>query len=297
MARTYRGDVSKLILLTGQNLSQDTAHDLSTSSLGHVGNDVHGLGSSEGTDALADLDDELLAQSLRGLDALLEGNEGVDSLASELISDTDDSSLSHGVVLEKGSLDLGGGETVTADVDDIVDTSTDPVESLVVSGSTVTGEVVALVHAEVGLLVSLVGAPDSSGHAGPGLLEAEDTLAVVSCNLLTADGVDESGLDAKEGQRGGTGLGRSDTSQGSDDVGAGLGLPIGIDDVSLLLTDNLIVPLPDLGSDGLTDGSKDSEILHLASDVLITGTLEQSQGSGGDVELSDLVLLDDVPVS
>lgn len=67
--------------------------------------------------------------------------------------------------------------------------------------------------------------------------------------------------------------------------------------MSALLADNLIVPLPDLGSDGLTDGTESSQVLEVAADVLITSSLEQSQGGGGNVELSDVVLLNDVPVS
>lgn len=64
-----------------------------------------------------------------------------------------------------------------------------------------------------------------------------------------------------------------------------------------LLANNFIVPLPDLGSDGLTDGTESSQILEVAADVLITSSLEQSQGGGGNVELSDVVLLNNIPVS
>lgn len=67
--------------------------------------------------------------------------------------------------------------------------------------------------------------------------------------------------------------------------------------MSLLLTNNLVVPLPDLGGDGFTDGAENSEALHIATNVLITSTLQQTQSSGGDVELSNLVLVDDIPVS
>lgn len=67
--------------------------------------------------------------------------------------------------------------------------------------------------------------------------------------------------------------------------------------MSLLLTNNLVVPLPDLSGDGFTDGAENSEALHLATNVLITSTLQQTQSSGSNVELSDLVLVDDIPVS
>lgn len=175
--------------------------------------------------------------------------------------------------------------------------------------------VVALVDIKVSLLVSLVGSPDGAGHAGPWLLECQDTLNIVAVDLLTGDGVDEGGLNAEEGQRAAAGLGGSDAGKRSESVRTGLGLPVGlekwlaseiqyqlqfvtyVDNVALLLSDNLKVPLPDLCSNGLTDRAQDSEVSELASDVLVTGTLEQSQGSRGDVELGDVVALNDVPVS
>lgn len=43
-------------------------------------------------------------------------------------------------VLEKSSLDLSGGQTVSRNVDDIVDTATDPVVAVVITASTISGE-------------------------------------------------------------------------------------------------------------------------------------------------------------
>jgi hypothetical protein len=67
--------------------------------------------------------------------------------------------------------------------------------------------------------------------------------------------------------------------------------------VANLLSDLLVVPLPDIGSDGLSDGSENTEGLHLLVDVVVTGTLQQTESGGSNVELSDLVLVDDVPVA
>jgi hypothetical protein len=141
------------------------------------------------------LQNELLAEGICGVVTILDGDEGVDGLASQLVSNTNDSRFSNGVVLNQSSLNLGGRETVTADVDDIVDTASDPVESLMVTGSTITSElsftllaffsssslshirvlkgtrrysyVVALVYVKVGVQVSLVAAVDGTSDAGP----------------------------------------------------------------------------------------------------------------------------------
>jgi hypothetical protein len=67
--------------------------------------------------------------------------------------------------------------------------------------------------------------------------------------------------------------------------------------VCVLLADDLVVPFPDFGGNGLTDGAKNSEMLHLVPDVLVTSTLQESERCRGDVELCDLVLRADLPVS
>lgn len=86
------------------------------------------------------MDDKLLAESVCRLVSVLDGDKGVDGLASQLVGDTNNGGLGNGVVLNQGSLNLSGRETVAADVDDIVDTASDPVEALVVTGSSITSE-------------------------------------------------------------------------------------------------------------------------------------------------------------
>lgn len=65
----------------------------------------------------------------------------------------------------------------------------------------------------------------------------------------------------------------------------------------LFLAHNLKVPLPDFGGNGLTDGAEHSQMPHGTLDVFIASALQQSEGSGSHVKLSDLVLLDNLPVS
>lgn len=149
-------------------------------------------------------------------------------------------------MLNEGSLNLGGGQTVTTNVDDIIDTAADPVEALLVTGSTVTSELEAvlatsvtlhaklsthvktLVDVEVGVHVALVCAVDAARHARPSLLEGQNTLNVVAVQLLARNGIDNGRLNAKEGQRGTTGLGRRNTSQRSNNIRAGLSLPVSL---------------------------------------------------------------------
>jgi hypothetical protein len=70
-----------------------------------------------------------------------------------------------------------------------------------------------------------------------------------------------------------------------------------VNNVCVLLADDLVVPFPDLGGNGLTDRAKDSERLHLVLDVLVASALQESECSRSDVELCDIVLCADLPVS
>jgi len=78
--------------------------------------------------------------------------------------------------------------------------------------------IVALVDVQVGVHVPLVSPPDGPGHAGPRLLEGQNTLDIVTMQLLARDRVDDGGVDTEEGERGTAGLGGGNTSKGSDDV-------------------------------------------------------------------------------
>lgn len=156
--------------------------------------------------------------------------------------------------------------------------------------------VVALVYVQVGVHVSLVRTPDRPRHRRPWLLERQHALHVVPLDLFPGVGVQDGRLHAEEWQRSAPRLGRRNASQRRDNVTAGLGLPVCVHDVCLLFTDLLVVPLPHLGRDRLAHGAQNSEFLHFVVDVLVAGSLEQSEGRRRDVKLGDLVLVDHVPV-
>jgi len=208
---------------------------------------MHGLGRRKGSNALADLEDKLLAERVRCLVAVLDSDKGIDSLTSKFIRHAHYRGLGDCGMLYQGSLDFGRRETVAAYVDNIVNTAADPVKAVVITACTVTSElhhvrqsilarpsaiwntyVVTLVHIQVCLHVSLVGSPDSPGHARPRLLESQDTLDVITMDLFSRDRVNNCRLDAKEGERGGTRLGRSNARQWCNDIGTRLSLPVSL---------------------------------------------------------------------
>lgn len=137
---TYSGDISQRVLLARQNLPQDSTHNLSTTGLGQVGDDDDRLRRRERANALAHLQDEVLFQLVGDLVAVLDGDESIDGLAGEFVSDADNGGFGHGAVLDQRGFDFGGGQTVTGDVDDVVDAAADPVVAVVVTTGSVTCE-------------------------------------------------------------------------------------------------------------------------------------------------------------
>jgi hypothetical protein len=62
----------------------------------------------------------------------------MDGLTSELISSTDDGSLSDARVHDEGGLDLSSRKTMARDVDNIVDTPLNPDVAVLVAGGSIT---------------------------------------------------------------------------------------------------------------------------------------------------------------
>ena len=109
--------------------------------------------------------------------------------------------------------------------------------------------------------------------------------------------VEQLGLDAEERQRGRTGLGTPGTGQRRDQNAAGLGLPPGIDDRALLVTDVLVIPHPGLGVDRLANRAEQAqagEVALLRPARLALAHQRANRGRSG-VELVDLVLVADIP--
>jgi hypothetical protein len=113
------GSVAEFMMLTVDNLSENTSHDLARASLGVVTDKVDTLGSGEGSDDLANLQSQLLFKTFGFLDIRLKSNEGVDALTSQVIMTTNNGSFSNRVVKNQSRLDFRGRETMAGNVDHI----------------------------------------------------------------------------------------------------------------------------------------------------------------------------------
>lgn len=231
-------------------------------------------------------------------DAGFQADEGMDTLSRNFVSGSDDGSLGDGLVHDEGGFDLGGGEAMSRDVDDVVDTAADPDVAVLVAGGTVAGEIVAWVGLQVGLEVTVVVSVDCASNGRPGLLDGQDTRDVVALEFLTGDGVEDGDVDSKEGDGCRSGLCGDGSRKRGDNMAASFGLPVGVDDCAAALSDLVVVPVPGFGVDGFSDGTQDAEGREVvAFDPLVAETTESADGGWGGIELGDLVFCDELPVA
>ena len=149
---------------------------------------------------------------------------------------------------------------MTADIDDVVDTTHEPEIAVGVLACAVAGEVAAGNVGPVGLLVALGIAVNSARHGGPWLANDEQTaVSRRNTGFPSASLGDDFGLDAEERARGGAGLGGNSAGNGRDHDRTGLGLPPGVDDGAAIVADLLAIPHPRFGVDGLADGAEESK--------------------------------------
>jgi len=89
--------------------------------------------------------------------------------------------------------------------------------------------VVVWVDIQVGVHVSLVCSPYGTSHTWPWLFESQYPLNIVSVDFLARNRVDDGRFDTKKWEGGTSGFRWSDTSQGCDDIGPSLSLPVCLD--------------------------------------------------------------------
>ena len=74
-------------------------------------------------------------------------------------------------------------------------------------------------------------------------------------------------------------------------------MPPSVNDGTLLLSGVFVVPVPSFGVDGFTDATKHSGAEVVGLGVVLAETMEEMNSSGSGIELGDIMLLDDLPVT
>lgn len=212
------GNVAELVDFVGGDFAEEAAHDLARASLGETGNNVDAIRHGDTTNVLADLTTEFAGKRVTvsvGVEAVLENAEGVDGLAFDLVSDTDDSGFSAGGVRDEGRFEFSSAEAMTRDVDNVVDAADDPMIAISVAEDAVASEEAAGVREEVGLAEALMVAPNGTSHAGPRTVYSEHAADVLAGKRLTRGGIEKNRLDTEEGLAAGARFHASGARQGS----------------------------------------------------------------------------------
>src|SRR4051812_22469228 len=104
----------------GGEFAKEAAHDLATASFGERFSEADVVGAGEGADLFGDPFAELVLQVVGGLVTGFEGDESGDGLTFEVVGAAYDGGFSDFGMGDKRGFDLHGAETVSADVDDVV---------------------------------------------------------------------------------------------------------------------------------------------------------------------------------
>lgn len=139
---------------------------------------------------------------------------------------------------------------------------------------------------------------DRTCDGWPRSLQDKNTLNVVTLQFLSGDGIQDRRLNSEEGYSGGSRLGLNRTREGRYHDGARLRLPESIHNRALTPSNVVVVPMPRLRVDGLSDGTEHTQcaevmVLH----VVFAETTKQTDSSWCRVELGELMLLHSLPVS
>ena len=225
-----------------------------------------------------------------------ERDEGNNPLPLDLVGTTHHGRLGYRGMAHQRALHLGRAETMTGNVEHVVDTTDDPEIPLLVAAGAIPGEVGALHLAPVLLAIALHIAPNASEHGGPWL--ADDEFASLTMRNLLAVIIDNGGIDSEERERSGTRLARGGTWKRCDHVSTRLGLPPGVHDGATFATHVLVEPHPCLGIDRFPNGSEQPERGEVVLlEVMIAPLHKSADGRGCGVKDGDAVIRDELPES
>mmetsp|Transcript_2388 Transcript_2388/g.3152 ORF Transcript_2388/g.3152 Transcript_2388/m.3152 type:complete len:297 (+) Transcript_2388:1357-2247(+) len=194
------------------------------------------------------------------------------------------------------AFDLGCAHAVTRDVDHVINTAGDPIITILIAAAAVTGEVIAFVVREIGLLETLMVAPDGAHLAGPAVLDAQDALNPVAFDFHTGLRIQNHRRNTKERFHRSPWFGWMGTGQRGHQMTASFSLPPGVDDRAFALADNVVVPVPGLRVDRLAHSSEGAQIAQVVLFHPFRALTHQGADcGGGGVELVHLMLGADLP--
>ena len=237
---------------------------------------------------------EFILQRLARLLSPAKSDESDHSLSLDLVGTTYHGCLGNGMMTDQGTLEFRSTQTMTRNIQNVVDATNNPEVPLLVTARSVTREVGSFDLAPVLMAIACLVPPYAAQHGRPRL--TNDQLATLAMRNFNTIVIDNGGVDSEERERGGSGLARCGTGNGGDHVGTGFRLPPGIDDGASLVTDVLIEPHPCFRIDRLTNCSQKTQRGEVVLARMIIPPLhEGANRRRGGVEDRDTVVGDELP--
>src|SRR2546425_2791580 len=298
-----RGHIARVLLVRDRR--QHAAHDLARPRLRHVGDDDPLPRPRDRTDLGYHGRRDFFRDVLRGVEARLQRHVQIRPLAFDLVGDRHHRRLDDLGNEQCRRFDFLRAEPVPGDVDHVVDAAEDAVVAVLRLHRAVTRHVrpvapvlafrvlavTRVVHAHEAVRIS----PDGLHDAGPRIADADVArLARTGFQFLPFIVVDHR-VDARDAGTRAARLHLVDSRHGAAEEAAGFGLPPGVHDYRLFLANDVEVPLPDFGFDGLAHGRHVLEAVVVLSGLVRTVLAQRADRGGRGVENVYAELLGDAP--
>src|SRR6266487_6360986 len=212
----------------GGNLTQQAPHDLAGSGLWEGIGKADFIRPGERADLLGNVLAKFLLEAVGSRASAFKGHESNDCRSLQIVRPGNNRGLSDSFMRHQGTFNFGRAQTMTRDINHVINPAHDPEVTVLVFPRAVAGEINTFDLRPVLFAITLVVTVDRAQHSRPRLLDNEVTA------LIRADGFTITGhhISFNAGKRfcRRARLRRSRSGDGSNHDAASLSLPPGVDD-------------------------------------------------------------------
>src|SRR6266576_3254740 len=284
---------------------EDAAHDLTGAGLGHVWNNVDGLGAGDFADHGFDGGDDFVLDGFGGRNAGLQRDVDDRDAAFDFVDGRDDGGFGDFGDCEAGGFDFLGAEAVAGDVDDVIDAPEDAIVTVGGEHGAVrrivrpVAPVLALRILVVLFVVlrdeALGVAPNGLHDARPGIADANVAGVSRACFHFLSFLVPNDRINAEDRRTGAARLHEVERRLGAAEESPGFRLPPGVDDDCFALANDFVIPLPDFRLDRFANGGHVLEVVVVIFRSVAAGFAKHADGRGRSVENVDVEAFGDAP--
>src|SRR3569623_253278 len=293
-----RGGILGDLLAEGDG-AQQPPHDLAGARLRQIVGVADMVGFGDGADLFRNPQPQLFGEHVidaAGRSLAAQHHVSEDRFAFDLVGPAHYRRLGDAHVRDQRRFHFHGTEAMAGDVEHVVDAAHDPEVTVFIAPGAVAGEIIlAAKFAPIGFDIPFVISPNGAQHRRPRLLDHEVT-ALVRRGDAVAALVDHVGDDAGQGPRARAGLGGHGAGEWGELMGAGCGLPPGIDDGTALAAYDAVIPDPGFRIDGFAHAAEQAQFRYIVLRGNVVAVFHQRADRGRRrVEDRHLMILAHLP--